>query len=101
MVLIEPEHGARQKECTHLATAVVEDITLPIRMEPLSRVSVFKKVRAVKVAQTMLVGGKVRRHPIENHANAMLMKLIDEVHEIPRRTVPGGGGEISRRLVSP
>ena len=59
------------------------------------------QMRAVEIAQAMLVGGEVRRHPVEDHADAVLVQLVDEVHEVLRRAVAAGRGEISGRLIAP
>src|ERR1700722_16292913 len=58
-------------------------------------------MRSIEKHQAMLIIGKVRRHPVENYPDAMLVKIIDQVHEIFGATVAAGGSEISRGLVSP
>ena len=43
----------------------------------------------------------MRRHPVEDHADAVLVQVIDEVHEILRRAVASGRREVAGRLVAP
>ena len=50
-------------------------------MKALARVGVLVEVRAVEKGQAVLVGREVRRHPIENHADAVLVQVVDEVHQ--------------------
>ena len=50
--------------------AVVEDRAVPIRMEALARIGVLVEVRAVEVCQAVLVGREMRRHPVEDDADA-------------------------------
>ena len=61
----------------------------------------LEQVRAVEVGEAVAVGREVRRHPIENHADALLVQVVHQVHEILRRAVASGGGKIAGRLVSP
>ena len=49
----------------------------------------------------MLVGREVRRHPVEDHADAVLVQRVDEVHEVLRRAVAAGRREVAGRLVAP
>ena len=70
-------------------------------MKSLARVGVLEQVRAVEEGQAVAVGREVRRHPVENHGDAVLVQVIDQVHEILRRAVTRGGREVARRLVSP
>src|SRR5258708_32440754 len=43
----------------------------------------------------------MRRRPIENAADAILMAAVDEVHEIGGRTEAAGGGVVAEGLVAP
>ena len=101
VVFVEPEHGARHEEAAHLGAAVVEDVRFPVGMESLARVGVFIKVCAVEVSESVRVGGEVRGHPVENHSDAVLVQVVDQVHEILRRAVAGSRREVSGGLVSP
>ena len=44
---------------------------------------------------------EVGRHPVDDHADAVLVAVIDEVHEVLRRAVAAGGGVVADRLVAP
>ena len=50
---------------------------------------------AIKKSRAVFVAGKMRRHPIEDDADAALMQVIDQVHEVLRRA------EVSRRRKKP
>src|ERR1700721_3474190 len=58
-------------------------------------------MRSIEKHQGLPIIGKMRRPPIENYPDAMLVQIIDQVHEIFGATVAAGGSEISRGLVSP
>ena len=49
----------------------------------------------------MVVFREVGRHPVDQHADSALMQVIDEVHEILRRSVPACRCIITNRLVAP
>ncbi len=59
------------------------------------------QMRAVEQRQAVGVVRKMRGGPIHDDAEPGLMCRVDEGHEIFRRAVPAGGGEIPRGLVSP
>src|ERR1700693_690735 len=56
---------------------------------------------AIEVSQAVGVGRKVRRHPVQDDGDAMLMQVVDQIHEILWRAVARCGGEIASGLVSP
>ena len=101
VVAVEPEHGARHQERAHLVAAVVEDAALPLGVEALARVGVLEEMRAVEVAEAVLVVREVRRHPVEDDADAALVQAVDERHEVLRRAVARAGREVAGGLVAP
>ena len=76
-------------------------VCLPVGMEALAGVGVFVKMRAIEVGKAVGVGREVGGNPVENHGNAVLVQIIDQIHEILRRAVARGGGEVAGGLVSP
>ena len=59
------------------------------------------EVRAVEVAQAVNVGREVRRHPVQNDADAALVQRLHQEHEILRRAEPAGRRKVAHRLVAP
>ena len=43
----------------------------------------------------------MRGHPVEDHADAVLVQVVDQIHEVLRRAVARGRREIAGRLISP
>ncbi len=101
VIAVEPEARVRDQEAAHLLAAVVEDRAAPLGVDALPRVRVFVEVRAVEVDEAVLVGGKVRRRPVEDHADPLLVQVIDEPHEVLRRAVARRGREEPGHLVAP
>ena len=58
-------------------------------------------MRPVEVLQAELVGRKVRGNPIEDHAQPALVEVVDEEHEVLRRSIPAGRREVALDLVAP
>ena len=85
----------------HFVAVVIEDGRLPIGMKTLARIGVLVEMRAVEVGQPVLVVGKVRWHPVEDDADAALVQVVDQVHEILRRAETRAGREIAGDLISP
>src|SRR5208282_2859770 len=79
----------------------VEDERLPIGMEALTRVGVLEQMGAVEEGKAVPVGREVRRHPVENDGNAVLMQIVHEVHEILRRAVTRRRRKVAGGLISP
>src|SRR5204863_136512 len=57
--------------------------------------------RAVEVREPVLVGREVRGDPVEDHADAAAVQVLDEVHEVLWRAVAGTRGEVAGDLVAP
>ena len=87
VILIQPEHGARQQKAAHFAASVIKNKSLPVRMKSLPCIRMLKQMRAVEKSQPVPIGREVRRNPIQNHRNVLLMQIIHEIHEILRRSV--------------
>src|SRR5208337_5167088 len=100
MIFVQPEHGARHQKAAHFTAAIVKEVSLPVGVKSLARVGVLEQVRAVEESQAVGVGREVRWNPVENDANVVLVEAIDQVHEILRRAVARGGGEVAGGLVS-
>ena len=81
---VEPEASARDQEAADLVTAVVEDPALPLRLHTLSGIRVLVQVGAVELRQREGVGGKVRRHPVEDDADAGAVESVDEGGKVVR-----------------
>src|SRR5579883_1997068 len=101
MVDIQPEQRIGEQKITHLIAIKIEDQRTPIRLFAQARVCMLIEMGAIKVAQPILIPGEMRWHPIHQHADAMLMTIINEVHEVLRRAVTAGRREVTSDLVSP
>ena len=101
MIPLEPEERAAHEEAAHLVAAVVEDEAVPVGVKALAPVAVLVEVRAVEVADRVLVGREVRWDPIEDHAEAALVQMIHQEHEVLRRPVSARRREVARGLVAP
>ena len=95
VIFLEPEQRRGNQEAAHLVAAEIENGRIPFRMKALPRIRVLVQMRAVEIRQPMLIRGKVRRHPVEYHADALLMQVIDEVHQVLRRRRSGRSAQNS------
>ena len=101
MIFVQPEHGARHQEAAHFGAAIVKDERLPVGMEALAKVGVLEQVGAIEEGEAVAVGREVRRDPVENHGDVVLVQVVHEIHEILRRAVARRGREVASRLISP
>jgi hypothetical protein len=65
-------------------------------MLALTRIRMFVERRAVELRETVLVLREVAGHPVEDHADAMAVTLIDEVAEVVRACRTGWSVRRSR-----
>ena len=84
------------QEVGDLGAAEVEDEGVPVGVEPLPRVGVLVEVRAVEVAEAVLVGREVGGDPVEDHADPALVEVVDQGHEVVRACRTGWSGRSSR-----
>src|SRR5690554_1418512 len=101
MELFKPVQRIGNQEVAHLVAAKVENISAPVAVLAQARIGVFVQGSTVKARQREEVLGKVCRHPVKKHANAVLMTMIDKVAEVVRRAEAAGRRKIARSLVTP
>ena len=78
MVLAQPVQGVGDEEVADLVAAVVEDQRAPVGVRAAARVVVLVERRAVEAREREVVAREVRRHPVEDHAEPVLVQAVDE-----------------------
>ena len=101
MVFVEPEQGIGDQKGTHLIAAVVEDKCAPVLLFAQLWIGMGVKVGAVKIVQSGAVFWKMRRDPVKNDADVVLVALINEIHEVFRRAEAAGRGVEPKQLIPP
>src|SRR6185369_7380955 len=79
----------------------VENQRAPIAMLALARVGVLVEGGAVEIHETMRVFGKMRRYPIDEHGDSLLVAAVHQIHEIFRRAETRRRSIAADQLVSP
>ncbi len=90
MIHLQPEQRIGDEEVLHLVAAVVEDQRAPVGMLALARVGVLVEMRAVEPGERVRVLREVAGHPIEDHADAVRVALVDELHQVGGRAEARG-----------
>ena len=101
MIFAQPEQSTGDQKIAHLGTSIIKDVGAPLFMLAFAGIGIFIEVGAIKVAQGILVFGKVRGHPVEQDADALLMEKIYEVLEVFRRAIATRRRKVARDLVAP
>ena len=101
VVLLEPVQRVGDQEVADLAATEVEDEGAPVGVLAARGVRVLVERRAVEARQREGVLREVRRHPVDDHADARLVQLVDEVAEAVGVAEPRRGREVGRDLVAP
>src|SRR5688572_25110690 len=74
---------------------------MPVWVSTFGRILGFEKRRAVEQRQAVFVVGEVRRNPVQEYSDTVLMQAVDEKHCILRRAVSAGWGKVTSRLIPP
>ncbi len=101
MVILYPVQGIGQKEVFDLRTAIVEDLGAPVGMLALPRIGMLVDRVSVKLDQALGILREVRRHPVQDNADLVLVQVVDHVLEILRRSIAGGRCIVARDLIAP
>ena len=87
MEAVEPIERVGAEEIGDFPAAEIVNGRVPVRVEAAARIGMLVKRGAVEIGEAVLVGGKMRRHPIEDHAEPGLMRAVDEALEPGRVAV--------------
>ena len=96
MELAEPVEGVGDEEVAHLGAAVVELEGAPVGVLGPLRVGVLVERPAVEAGEGPLVLGEVGGHPVDDHADAALVQVVDEPAEVVRDRRSGTWARSSR-----
>ena len=99
--ITEPVADVGDEEGLHLRLAVIVDTGHPVWVLVHHRVGKLVAAGPVKLKQAVFVLREVRRHPVEDDADPGLMAGVDKLHELLRRPVAVGRGEIAGDLIAP
>ena len=100
MIFLQPVVGRGLQERADFAAGVHEVVASPFAdADILARVLI--KIGAVEPFQPVKVGGKVNRHVVQDDADAVLMQIVHQVHELLRSAVTAGRCKEAGVLVPP
>ena len=99
--MLEPMERACDQEALHLATAEIIDVGVPVLVEPFARIEMLVERAAVEAGKPVRIRREMRRHPVDQQADAGGMQGIDEAREILGRTIAAAGREQAKRLIPP
>jgi len=98
---VDPVQGVGDEEVSYLVAAEVEDQRAPVLVFAAARVLVFVDRLAGEARQGEVVLGKMRRHPVEQDAEIMLMAGVDETAQRVGFAETRGRRVIAGNLVAP
>ena len=78
MIALGPEQGIVDQEGRHFAPPEIVDGGVPVGMKAQPRVFMLIERGAVEMRQAMFVGGKMRRHPIDQYPQSGAMRAFDK-----------------------
>ena len=101
MILLNPIKGIGNQVIGNLRPAVIINQCPPMRMRAFPRILMFIETGSVKVGKPIGIPWEMRRHPVQNDADAGFMHFIHKIFEILVRPVPGSRRIIPNDLISP
>ena len=75
------------QEILDLITTVIEDQRAPVGVFALARVGMLVDMGAVEPSHGVGILGKMRRYPVQNYPDVVLMTAVDQLHQIFRFAV--------------
>ena len=101
VIILNPHQRTSDQEVLDLILSVIKDFGSPVRMLSFARVCIFISCSTIELCQSMRIFWKMRRYPVKNHANLVLMAFVDQMCKILRCSITGSRCIISRYLISP
>ena len=101
VIFIQPVEGIGPEEIGHLVHLIIEDLGTPVRVLSLAGVRMLVQRLSVKIRKAVSISREVGRNPVQNDADALLVQIVDKIHEFLRAAVAGGGGIVAGYLVTP
>ena len=101
VVLLCPEQCICDQEVCNLRPSVIIDQGTPVRMRSLPRILMLVNTASVEACQTVGITRKMSRYPVQDHADALFMHVIHEIHKIIRRAIPACRRIVAGYLIAP
>ena len=101
MIFVIPEQRIADQEVLHFILRIIKDLRAPVRVLPHAGISIFIRRRTIEIREAERIFRKMRGHPVQNHADAMLVQIVDQILEAQRRAVTAGRRIISGYLIAP
>ncbi len=98
---VEQVERVGDQEVAHLVAPEVEHVRAPLGMFAAPGIGVLVQRSAVEPAEAPLVTREVRRHPVDDHADAALVQRIDEARQPARIAEASGRRVVPRHLIAP
>src|SRR5207245_1321594 len=89
------------QEVFDFTAAIVEDQRTPFLVLSLTCIGIFIKVRTVKVAEGSTVLGEMRRYPVQEDTDTLLVHIIHEILKVFGGTEATGRCIVASNLVAP
>ena len=98
---LDPVKQARDQETLHLVAGEVEVVGAPGRALAVGNGALEEVIVVVVAGQAGCILGKVDQHQVEDDADSLAVKGVDEPLEVGGRSQPRGGGKEADDLVAP
>ena len=98
---LQPVERVGDEEVPDLGAPEIVDQRVPVLVEAEARILVLVERGAVEAGEAVRVGREMRRHPVDDDADAGLVAAVDEAGEGLRRAEAAGRREEADRLIAP
>ena len=96
-----PIQGVALQEVFHFVSAEVVNQGVPVLMVAFARIGMFVQRGAVEFGQAVIIGRKVADHPVEDNADALVVRGFNQCAQFFRRTETTGRRIQSGCLIAP
>ena len=89
------------QEVFHFISAEVVNQGIPVLMVAFARIGMFIQRGAIKLGQAVIIGRKVSDHPVEDNADALVVRGFNQCAQFFRRTETAGRRIQAGCLIAP
>ena len=101
MIVFYPHQRTADQEVLHLIFAIIKNLGSPVRMLSHSWICILIQACTIKLCKSMGIFWKMRRYPVQDHTDFILVALVDKICKVLRFSVAGSRCIISGHLISP
>ena len=101
MIVLQPKQRVIDEKTRDLFATVIKNRRVPNRVKATKFIGMFVQGCAIKFCQAVRIDGEMRGNPIQNHTNAIGVRMVNQSRKTIGRAKARGRSEHAYRLIAP